>query len=85
MKRTGYCGALPGKGMGRQITVMGWVQNIRDMGGVIFIDLRDREGTSPGGLQPGTAVQGGVLPGGGARHETVIQASGPIHRRDPET
>ncbi len=45
MKRTDYCGALREKDVGRTITAMGWAQNKRDMGGVIFIDLRDREGT----------------------------------------
>ena len=44
MKRTAYCGALTQADMGRRITVMGWVANKRDMGGVIFLDLRDREG-----------------------------------------
>lgn len=44
MKRTGYCGALRGQDAGREVIVMGWAQNKRDMGGVIFVDLRDREG-----------------------------------------
>lgn len=45
MKRTNYCGSLREKDLGRTITVMGWVQNKRDMGGVIFIDVRDCMGT----------------------------------------
>lgn len=45
MKRTDYCGALRETDVGRAAVVMGWAQNKRDMGGVIFIDLRDREGT----------------------------------------
>ncbi len=45
MKRTNYCGSLSEKDLGRTITVMGWVQNKRDMGGVIFIDVRDCMGT----------------------------------------
>ena len=45
MMRTDYCGALREKDVGRTVTAAGWVQTKRDMGGVIFIDLKDREGT----------------------------------------
>ena len=45
MERTHYCGELTEAEVGKRITVCGWVQTKRDMGGVIFIDLRDREGT----------------------------------------
>ena len=45
MKRTQYLGALREEAVGHQETVMGWVENKRDMGGVIFVDMRDREGT----------------------------------------
>lgn len=44
MKRTNYCGALRETEVGKTVTVCGWVQVKRDMGGVIFIDVRDREG-----------------------------------------
>ncbi len=44
LKRTIYCGALREASIGREETVTGWVQTKRDMGGVVFIDLRDREG-----------------------------------------
>ena len=45
MKRTKYCGAFCEADVGAEVTAMGWVQTKRDMGGVIFLDLRDREGT----------------------------------------
>ena len=43
-KRTIYCGLVTEELVGKEITLHGWVQKRRDHGGVIFIDLRDREG-----------------------------------------
>ena len=44
LKRTNYCGALRGADNGREVVLMGWVHRRRDLGNLIFIDLRDREG-----------------------------------------
>jgi aspartyl-tRNA synthetase len=44
LKRTDYCGRIDRRYLGQTITVMGWVHRRRDHGGVIFVDLRDREG-----------------------------------------
>ena len=44
LKRETYCGAVREEHVGQTITVYGWVNNMRELGGLTFIDLRDREG-----------------------------------------
>jgi len=44
LKRTDYCGNLTKKDVTREVTLLGWVQRRRDLGGLIFIELRDRQG-----------------------------------------
>ena len=43
-KRTGYCGDLRIDDVGQEVTLFGWVHKHRDMGNLVFIDLRDRQG-----------------------------------------
>ena len=45
-KRTHTCGELRTKDLGTDATLLGWVHRVRDLGGVLFIDIRDREGVS---------------------------------------
>lgn len=85
MKRTEYCGAFSEKDIGQSATVMGWVQTKRDMGGVIFIDLRDREGILQVVFNAQYLSPTDFSIAERLRNETVITVSGEIRPRDDET
>ena len=46
LTRTHTCGALRGEDVGAEVVLLGWVHRVRDLGGVTFIDVRDRAGVS---------------------------------------
>jgi aspartyl-tRNA synthetase len=52
--RTEYCGKIDTRFVGQEVTLYGWVNKRRDLGGVIFIDLRDREGVVQVVIDPDT-------------------------------
>ena len=85
LKRTAYCGALTEKDIGREVTACGWVSARRDMGGVIFVDLRDREGVLQAVFDQSALPEEDFHAAEELRDETVVAVSGVVRRRDPET
>ena len=85
MKRTSYCGALRESNVNQTQTVMGWVQNKRDMGGVIFIDLRDREGLLQVVFDGRNLTPADFTAAEGLKLESVIAVEGSLRIRGEET
>ncbi|MEM7008304.1 MAG: aspartate--tRNA ligase [Thermodesulfobacteriota bacterium] len=83
-ERSNYCGDLSTNDLDKEVVLMGWVQSHRDHGGVIFIDLRDREGLVQAVLNPEISVD--VHKKGEAiRDEWVIAVKGTVKKRSDET
>jgi aspartyl-tRNA synthetase len=80
MYRTHHCNELRSSHIGQEITLAGWVDSTRDHGGVIFLDLRDREGRTQIVFRPeewpDIAATAHTL-----RNEDVVQISGTVARR----
>ena len=85
MDRTFYCGLLTEEQIDTRQTVCGWVQTKRDMGGVIFIDLRDREGTRQVVFNQQNLSAEDFAAAEGLKNQSVIKASGLMRLRDEET
>ena len=76
-------GALRSDHVGRDVDVYGWVHRRRDLGGLIFIDLRDRSGIVQVKFDPVNAQAHAT--GGELRPESVIHVHGPVQRRPAGT
>ena len=83
MKRTDYCGRIDRRFLTQTVTVCGWVHRRRDHGGVIFIDLRDREGLVQIVCDPDRAATFAVAEK--LRHEFVIGVTGLVRPRPEGT
>ncbi len=83
-KRTDYCGKLGTKDLDREVIIMGWVQSHRDHGGVIFVDLRDREGLIQVVFNPEKSIDSHKK-AETIKDEWVIAVKGIVSNRTPET
>ncbi|MEX2784985.1 aspartate--tRNA ligase [Streptococcus sp. H49] len=82
MERSMYAGRVRSKHIGRQITLKGWVNRRRDLGGLIFIDLRDREGLMQLVVNPKEAPVAVVAEAEKLRSEFVIEVTGTVEARE---
>lgn len=80
MKRTDYCGELTKEKIGEQVVVAGWVQRQRDLGGLIFVDLRDRTGIIQLAFDD-TTDRDIFNKAGSLRSEFVVMARGKVRMR----
>src|SRR3954468_21308707 len=82
LARTHTCGALRVEDVGASVVVLGWVHRIRDLGGVTFLDIRDRAGVSQVVVRENEALMTVAkrLPS-----EFVVGVSGVVQRRSPDT
>src|SRR5271163_183869 len=81
--RSHYCGHVDDKLVGQDVTVAGWVHRRRDHGGVIFVDLRDREGLLQIVFDPDKAVVFALAER--VRNEFVLKVKGLVRMRPPGT
>src|SRR5438034_3833701 len=84
MYRTNNCNSLRKSDIGSEVTLAGWVNVTRDHGGVIFIDLRDREGLTQVVFRPEENAEL-AKEAHHLRHEDVIQVEGKVSARVPGT
>ncbi len=83
-KRTTYCGLVTEKLLNEKVTLKGWVHNRRDLGGLIFVDLRDREGIVQIVFNPDFS-EDALKIAETVRSEYVVEIEGVVTKRDEDT
>jgi len=83
LTRTHTCGALRADHVGAAVVLLGWVHRVRDLGGLLFIDLRDREGVTQVVFHPDDAAM--MARAKRLRSEFVVGVTGTVRRRSTDT
>jgi aspartyl-tRNA synthetase len=85
MKRTHHCNELRPAHIGQIVTLNGWVHSRRDLGGLIFIDVRDREGRTQTVFDPSDLPKELFESAAGLRSECVVSVTGKVRQRPEGT
>ena len=78
MLRTHNCNELNASSIGQKVTLCGWIETVRDHGGVLFVDLRDHYGVTQIVFSDDQMLHG-------ITKETVVKIDGEVEKRDAET
>lgn len=85
LKRSHYCTSVKQDHIDQEVTVMGWVQKRRDLGGVIFLDLRDRTGLLQVVVDQSSIGEESFVKAESIRTEFVVAVKGLVEKRSEET